>query len=399
MSQTLEQIAQKLKDSPQKVQLIYAFNGVGKTRLSKKFKSLISPKEIGGEEGYQSKVLYYNAFTEDLFFWDNDLDLDSNRKLVIRPNAFTHWVLNVQGQDPNIISNFQYYTNDKLTPRFNEAYTIQDENGNNKEIKAFSEVTYSIDTGDSRINNVKISKGEESNFIWCVFFSFLEQVIEVLNMPEPVERDTNEYDHLEYIFIDDPVSSLDDTHLIELAVNIASLIKSSQSQLKFIITTHNPLFYNVLFNEFNNRDERFNYNPRTMFNKHLLERFEDGTQSLTSVQTDSPFSYHIYLLSILKDVAISNIIEKYHFNFLRNVLEKTATFLGYKHWGKLLTNTTLGDDETLYVKRILNFASHSKYSGEETLIVQPSDKTMFRRIVKEIMQTYKFNINVDNITI
>jgi hypothetical protein len=34
-------------------------------------------------------------------------------------------------------------------------------------------------------------------------------------------------------------------HLIELAVNISELIKSSTSDLKFIITTHNPLFYNV----------------------------------------------------------------------------------------------------------------------------------------------------------
>jgi hypothetical protein len=37
-----------------------------------------------------------------------------------------------------------------------------------------------------------------------------------------------------------------------LAVNIAALIKKSPNkELKFIITTHNPLFYNVLFNEFN----------------------------------------------------------------------------------------------------------------------------------------------------
>ena len=110
MSQSLNEIAQSLIDSPKKVQLIYAFNGTGKTRLSRELKNLISPKGVDPDVEYQSKVLYYNAFTEDLFYWDNDLVLDSKRKLVIRPNAFTHWVLNVQGQDPNIISNFQYYT-------------------------------------------------------------------------------------------------------------------------------------------------------------------------------------------------------------------------------------------------------------------------------------------------
>ena len=72
-------------------------------------------------------------------------------------------------------------------------------------------------------------------------------MVAVLNVPE--DRETDQFDDLEYIFIDDPVSSLDDNHLIELAVNLADLIKSSESEVKFIVTTHNPLFYNVLFNE------------------------------------------------------------------------------------------------------------------------------------------------------
>ena len=38
MSQTLEQIAQTLRNTDKKVQLIYAFNGTGKTRLSRALK-------------------------------------------------------------------------------------------------------------------------------------------------------------------------------------------------------------------------------------------------------------------------------------------------------------------------------------------------------------------------
>lgn len=38
MGQTLTEIAQTLKDANKKVQLIYAFNGTGKTRLSREFK-------------------------------------------------------------------------------------------------------------------------------------------------------------------------------------------------------------------------------------------------------------------------------------------------------------------------------------------------------------------------
>ena len=118
---------------------------------------------------------------------------------------------------------------------------------------------------------VKISKGEESCFIWSVFYSLMEQVVSVLNIAEKESRETDQFNDLEYIFIDDPVSSLDDKHLIELAVNIAELIKSSTSELKFIITTHNPLFYNVLFNEFN----------RVRSTKKMrLEKLNDGTFSI-----------------------------------------------------------------------------------------------------------------------
>ncbi len=84
------------------------------------------------------------------------------------------------------------------------------------------------------------------------FYTLFQEVTSILN-----DSDTDDlFDSLEYIFIDDPVSSLDDTHLIEVAVDLAELIKNSayidNNGLKFIITTHNPLFYNVLHNELNN---------------------------------------------------------------------------------------------------------------------------------------------------
>ena len=258
MGNTLQEIAKQLKDAGKKVQLIYAFNGVGKTRLSCEFKNLIASKDEDNAEAEPvTKYLYYNAFTEDLFYWDNDLDGDTERKLKIHPNSFTEWVLEEQGQDQNIISNFQHYTNGKLMPKFNEEYFKDVINPMTKKtektkIAKNSEVTFSLERGtDERIDNIKISKGEESNFVWCVFYSLLVQVIEVLNVAEPADRETDKFDHLEYVFIDDPVTSLDDNHLISLAVDLAELIKSSTSSIKFVITTHNPLFYNVLYNEFN----------------------------------------------------------------------------------------------------------------------------------------------------
>lgn len=72
MSKTLTEIAQQLKNANKKVQLIYAFNGTGKTRLSREFKQHVTPENDGDEveqsEPSRNKFLYYNAFTEDLFY-------------------------------------------------------------------------------------------------------------------------------------------------------------------------------------------------------------------------------------------------------------------------------------------------------------------------------------------
>jgi len=394
MGQSLNEIAQSLKDTSKKVQLIYAFNGSGKTRLSRKFRLLIDPKESDDEEESGIKVLYYNAFTEDLFYWDNDLDADLIRKLKIQPNNFTSWVLQDQGQGPNIINSFQHYTSDKLTPRFNEKYTTKDKKGTEIEVKAYSEVTFSIEGGDdSSIENIKISKGEESCFIWSLFHCILEQIIEVLNIPEADDRDSNQFDDLEYVFIDDPVSSLDDTHLIELAVNIAELVKSSQSELKFIITTHNPLFYNVLFNEFNNADRRYGYKVKHSI-KRRLEKLSDGTFSLVDHTNDSPFSYHLYLLSELEKAIQSGDIQKYHFNFLRNILEKTSTFLGHTRWKDLLPDEAEGSREGYY-NRIINLASHAKFSGEEVSVIKDNEKRVLGRLVENIKEIYHFKSNLN----
>src|ERR1700710_2038401 len=57
-----------------KFTVLYAYNGTGKTRLSGAFKNL-------GRRGDDRDTLYFNAFTEDLFFWDNDLENDRERVL------------------------------------------------------------------------------------------------------------------------------------------------------------------------------------------------------------------------------------------------------------------------------------------------------------------------------
>ena len=365
MGKTLTEIAQQLKDADKKVQLIYAFNGTGKTRLSREFKNLIAPKVDGDDVQFpglaEKRILYYSAFTEDLFYWDNDLGMDAEPKLKIQPNSFTNWVLQEQGQDQSVARTFQRYTSDKLTPHFSAD---------------FSSVSFSFERGNQHIeSNIKISKGEESNFIWSVFNALIDQVISELNIAEAADRSTDVFNNLSYVFVDDPVSSLDENHLIELAVNLAGLIKSSQSNLKFIITTHSPLFYNVLFNEFSNKA------------CYMLELLDDGGFTLTEKTGDSnkSFSYHLHLLQIIEQAIDDQKVERYHFTLLRNMYEKTASFLGYPKWSELLP-----DEKQLYYSRIINFTSHSTLSNEAAAQPTPAERAMVKLLLEHLKNSHGF---------
>lgn len=385
MAQSLNEIAISLKNADKKVQLIYAFNGTGKTRLSREFRLEVAPKnedEENEEDETGIKVLYYNAFTEDLFFWDNDLDADTNRKLIIRPNNFTKLALKFlkdQGLDNNIASNFQHFTTKSITPIFNEEYTSKDKNGNDIIIKAYSEVTFSLTSGnEGSENNIKISKGEESNFIWCVYYSLIEQVVELLNIPELEDRASQIFNNVKYVFIDDPISSLDENHLIQLAVNLAQLIKKSNG-IQFIISTHNPLFYNVLYNELGLSRKGGSF---------MLSKNEDGTFEFKDKHGDSnkSFSYHLYLRDVIKKAIENNEVSKFHFVLLRNLYEKTANFLGHEKWSDLLPN----DNREGYVSRIMNFYSHSTLSNEEVREPTPPEKEMINLLFKHLIDNSKY---------
>lgn len=372
MGKTLREIAQQLKDSHKKVQLIYAFNGTGKTRLSREFKQLVAPKDDGSEgddaadlsKVSRNTILYYNAFTEDLFYWDNDLERDAEPKLKIQTNSFTNWLVTLLrdlGQDGNIVGYFQRYANEKVTPYFDGDFTT---------------VTFFMERGNTeRSGPIKISKSEESNFIWSMFYALLDQVVAVLNVAEPDERETREFDWLEYVFIDDPVSSLDENHLIALAVDLASRIKSSESDLNFIITTHSPLFYNVLFNELQGKA------------CYMLESDEDGTFVLTPKEGDSntSFSYHLHLKETLEQAIADNKVEKYHFTLLRNLYEKTANFLGYPRWSELLP-----DDKQLYLSRLINFTSHNTLSNEAMAEPTPEEKRTVKLLLDHLTNHYGY---------
>ena len=75
-----------------------------------------------------------------------------------------------------------------------------------------------------------------------VFLTLLEIIIEDLTE----SADTSEFSKINYIYIDDPISSLDDTNIINAAIYLSDVIGSAENtDLKFVISTHQALFYNT----------------------------------------------------------------------------------------------------------------------------------------------------------
>lgn len=354
---SLTEIAQKIKDSNKKVTLLYAFNGTGKTRLSMEFKDLVNESK---DDEIIKHVVYYNAFTEDLFFWDNDLENDNERKLKINKNSSFIKLVERQGKENEIAERFKEFTSSKIEPNINTKT---------------GEITFSLPTGDEEaIENIKISKGEESIFIWVVFFVLMETIISELNIDEISDRSTDEFNAIQYIFIDDPISSLDDNHAIDIALKLKHIIGSSKNEnLHFIISTHHSLFYNVLHTEMSKAK------------KFWFSKNEDKYLVIELANNETPFGYHLMLKDELKRAIENNMIKRYHFNLMRNLLEKTAHFLGYNSWKDLINE----ENKDSYIKRI-NIYSHSNHSALEAKELEQYEKEFLKRIYEKFVLEYKW---------
>lgn len=354
---SLSEIAQKIKNFNKKVTLLYAFNTTGKTRLSMEFKNIINEYK---DDEVIKHVVYYNAFTEDLFSWDNDLKNDSDRRLKINKNSSFIELIERQGKENEIAKRFKEFTFSKIEPNINISTR---------------EIIFKLPTGDDKtIENIKISKSEESIFIWTVFFVLMETIIAELNIDEISDRSTDEFNAVQYIFIDDPISSLDDNHAIDMALELKKLIKLSKNEnLYFIVSTHHALFYNVLHTEL--RDAKKLWLSRDD-NNYILKEFE---------KNETPFGYHLLLKNELKKAIATDNIKRYHFNLLRNLLEKTAHFLGYNSWKDLIQE----ENREAYIKRI-NLYSHSDHSALEVKELEPQEMQFLKRIFEKFLIEYKW---------
>jgi len=150
------------------------------------------------------------------------------------------------------------------------------------------------------------------------------------------------------------------------------------NKIKYIVTTHNPLFYNVLYSEISSAEGSF------------LKRLGDGTFNCTKKggASNRSFSYHLHLKQTLEEAISSDQIEKYHFNLLRNLYEKTAHFLGYEHWTTLLG--TAPDDRGDYLRRLTNQNSHRDLTFEEVADPTERQKDDLKVLLANLIDNYGY---------
>ncbi|MXO33774.1 AAA family ATPase [Apibacter sp. B3889] len=334
--------------------LLFAHNGSGKTRLSMEFKQAGKKVDVDGNVSSRD-TLYFNAFTEDLFFWNNDLENDTNRVLKLNPDSVFFDGLHELDLDVKIES----FLNNYVDLKFDIDYDTS--------TVAFSR-SMIVDGNEQTAENIKISRGEETLFIWCFFLAICQLAID----KDPA------YSWAKYIYIDDPISSLDENNAIAVACDLCNLISSKGNMIKTVISTHHSLFFNVLFNEFGRK--------KLQYKRYFLHC--KGTDGYALQNTkDTPFFHHIAILSELKKVCESNKIYTYHFNSLRSILEKTATFFGYDKIDKCIVGL---EDEVLF-ERALQLFSHGKYSIFDPVEMGDENKELFKRIFTGFTEKYEFH--------
>jgi wobble nucleotide-excising tRNase len=329
--------------------LLFAYNGTGKTRLSTAFKDI-------GKQGDARDTLYFNAFTEDLFTWDNDLEGDSDRNLTI-----------------NYQSRF-----------FSGLEALEMDNRIRPLLQRYADFDFKIDTGDwvvrfSRtvgaelVDNIKVSRGEEHIFIWCFFLAIVQLAMD----------GAEAYQWVKYVYIDDPVSSLDEHNAITLGNHLAQFLKRKDHAVKVVISSHHTLFFNVLWNEIRLID-------RKQFAPHFLSYARKTGEYCLSYTGDTPFFHHLALLQEIWEAKESGEVCTHHFNALRSLLEKSSMFHGYEKFSVCIKKQEDDPEETLYA-RLVNILSHGDYSFHDPVEMLPENREHFEKILADFLEFYPFN--------
>lgn len=359
---TLRELATRLRSDLKDANfvLLYAHNSTGKTRASMEFKDKGRRINNGNRD-----TLYFNAFTEDLFIWDNDLNEDTDRHIILNSDSSFFSGFESLALEQKILAYLERYATfefkfdyDNWKVSFEQKVKNPSFHPNNDEPEFITEL------------NIKISRGEENIFKWCFFLALCELAIEDKDQSGP-------YHWVNYVYIDDPISSLDDNNAIAVATDLITLLKKSEGRIKTIISTHHSLFFNVLWNELRNGKTKRYFLYKNLQDSYTLQK-----------TNDTPYFHHVALLAELQKVVESNKIYSYHFNALRSVLEKTASFFGQKDISFCLQGI---EDEVLY-NRALNLLSHGQHSLFQPQELTDDNKELFKKILNDFLKKYEFDI-------
>lgn len=355
-----ELIAKDLADAKERITLIYAFNATGKTRLSVAYKD--ATKDSNGAHA----GVYYNAYSEDLFVWDNDsANGEVNVQLDIRKSSLNRFhSLLTEDDIRNKLNRFRPNYRFDFVPHENPEDGI-------KSVMFFHEVADPTDPNKVSKVPFKVSRGEERVFVWCFFLALFE-----------VEGWADKQSS--HFFIDDPVSSLDDHNIFITASTIYDLIEEHHEKRKFVITTHHVGLFSLLSDMLTKGEKSSKFKKLTRVCTLSLKK---GEISLESCQKDV-FLYHLRLLQVLDQAQTTGEVKAYHFALLRQVLENIASFLGVGQFSYVLQK--IGIDDADEVATIVNTLSHKKVYYFESDELNADSLNTFEKIFNGLKDTYQF---------
>lgn len=374
--QNLSKLVTKLRDdlNDKEMVLLYAYNRTGKTRLSMEFKDRGKLKNSGRPD-----TLYFNAFTEDLFTWENDLENDSARGLKVNYNSrFFDGFTNL-GLEPTIDDYLKRYAVFDFDFKYLEVPRGED---------SFSKPSFVSFSKDGK-SNIKISRGEENIFIWCIFMAICERILD----------GHESYQWVKYLYIDDPISSLDDNNAIAVACDLAKLLRRATSRkdgidtpdpIKVVFSSHHSLFFNVICNEIGrSKDEE----PSVRHKRYFLHRPNSEERYTLRATEDTPFFHHVASLAELQNAAEpgTGILYTFHFNALRSIMEKTAAFFGHSDISFCLKALDDEENRALF-NRALNLLSHGKYAIHEPTPMGEDNQDLFRNILSSFINRFQFDL-------